>query len=162
MTNINQFIFTRTNPKKKLEVIKALSANEVNMITTQTLIRMVKEAGYSYKARSRNKDLKISGKNRRGNNWNSTVDALCLYKGKLYLDLTVLDDSTDHCTSAEFNEFFRNKYGDYRLSYVDKDEYGNPQTTYAIYDKDDKVAVLRSFMLQYVDSKYADKLNPKK
>lgn len=161
MTNINQFIFTRTQPQKKLEVIKSLTINEINMITTQTLIRMVREAGYSYKSRSRNKDLKISHKYRRGNNWNSTVDALCLYKGKLYLNLTILDDSTDHSTSIEFGKFFGDKYSGYRVSYIDTDRYGNPQTKYAVYDAKEKTAVLRSFLLEYVERKYADKLNPK-
>ena len=162
MTNINQIIFTRTQPKKKQEIVKALSTDELFMITTSTLTRIVKEVGYCYKKRSRNKDLRISSKFRCGNHWNSTVDALSFYRGKLLLELTVCDDSTDHCMVEEYDKFFKDKYSGYRVSYIDTDRYGNPCTTYAIYDREDKAAILRSFLLQYLDNKYASKLNQAK
>ena len=43
--NINDFIFKRTAPKKKLEIINSLSQGELLAITYKTILRIIKEAG---------------------------------------------------------------------------------------------------------------------
>ena len=84
-TNINQIIFTRTQPKKKLEIINSLSEAELMVTTEATITKIVKEAG-SRLYKSRDKQLRIGHDRRKGNNWNSTVESVELIKGKLFLD----------------------------------------------------------------------------
>lgn len=53
-TNINQIIFTRTQPKKKLEIINSLSEAELMATTEATITKIVKEAGSRlYKSRDK-------------------------------------------------------------------------------------------------------------
>ena len=57
--NINRIIFTKTAPKKKVEIVENLTPTELLSITTETITRMVKEAGTRlYK--SRDKELRFS------------------------------------------------------------------------------------------------------
>ena len=44
-TNINQIIFTRTQPKKKLDIINSLTEAELLATTEATITRIVKEVG---------------------------------------------------------------------------------------------------------------------
>ena len=69
-TNINNIIFTRTAPKKKLEIINSLSQGELLAITYPTILRIIKEAGQgdSSKVRCKFKTLYLSGAT---NDWNS-------------------------------------------------------------------------------------------
>ena len=155
MTNINQFIFSRTQPQKKLQVIKFLSEAELLSITPSTITRMVKEAGNNmYK--SRNKELRISSDRRKGNNWNSEMECIYLVKGKLYLDFYVQYGSTDTNTSEHLETFLQR--GEYLGTIEHTDYYGNPQTSYFRYDQSDKARVIRSILEEYVYTKYADKL----
>ena len=43
--NINIELFKRYAPKKKLEIINALTENELLAITNNTILRIIKEAG---------------------------------------------------------------------------------------------------------------------
>lgn len=43
--NINIELFKRYAPKKKLEIINALTENEFLAITNKTILRIIKEAG---------------------------------------------------------------------------------------------------------------------
>ena len=72
-TNINQEVFKRYAPKKKLDLINGLSETELLATTPETLMRIVKEAGTKV-GTARSKVLRISSKRRSGNNWNSTVE----------------------------------------------------------------------------------------
>ena len=75
--NINDLIFTRTQPKKKIEAIEKLSADELLSVREDTVKRIVKETGRRM-YRSRNKELYIDYDRRVGNNWNSTVESVGL------------------------------------------------------------------------------------
>ena len=93
-TNINVELFKRYAPKKKLEIIDKLNPNELMNVSTATIERIVKEAGTKmYK--SRDKRLYISRDRQRGNSWNSTIEAVELISGKLYLDVYYQYENTD-------------------------------------------------------------------
>ena len=154
-TDINQIIFTRTQPKKKLDIINSLSEAELMATTEATVIRIVKEAG-STVYKSRDKRLRIDSDRRKGNNWNSTVDSVELIKGKLFLDFYVQYENTDTDSYEEFGKFFR--CGSFRGEVRRLDRYGNGRTYYFCYDESDKARVMRSILLEYVYSKYNDKL----
>ncbi len=155
-TNINQIIFTRTQPKKKLEIINSLSEAELMATTEATITKIVKEAG-SRLYKSRDKQLRIGYDRRKGNNWNSTVESVELIKGKLFLDFYIQFENTDTNTSEEYEDFFRR--GNFRGEIRRLDRYGNGRTYYFCYDETDKARIMRSILLEYVYSKYHDKLS---
>lgn len=154
-TNINVELFKRYAPKKKIEIIKNLTDEELSAVSTATITRVVKEAGRKmYK--SRDKRLYISRDRQKGNNWNSVIEAVELIKGKLYLDAYLQADSTDRNTSVSYSDFMRG--GEYRIKALFCNRYGDDEPYYFIYDNGDKLRVVRSILLEYVYSKYADKL----
>ena len=154
-TNINQIIFTRTQPKKKVEIINHLTEAELLATTEATITRIVKEVGSTiYK--SRDKRLFIDGDRRKGNSWNSTIEGLDLIKGRLHLNIYVQYENTDTNTSEEYDNFFRR--GNYRGEVRRLDRHGNGRTYYYLYDTSDKASVMKSILLEYVYRKYADKL----
>ena len=156
-TNINQIIFTRTQPKKKVDIINQLTDAEIMATTEATVTRIVKEVGKRiYK--SRDKRLYIDGDRRKGNNWNSTIEGLDLIKGRLHLNIYIQYENTDTSTSEEWDEFFR-RGCTYRGEIRRLDRYGNGRTYYFNFDTSDKARVMRSFLLEYVYSKYNDKLH---
>ena len=77
--NINIELFKRYAPKKKLEIINALTENELLAITNNTILRIIKEAGRgdSNKTRCKYKTLFLSDA---GNNWNSKVTNIYNWK----------------------------------------------------------------------------------
>ena len=56
----------------------------------------------------------------------------------------------------EYDDFFGSR--DYRGEIRRLDRYGNGRTYYFCYDRSDKARVMKSVLLEYVYSKYADKL----
>ena len=58
-TNINQELFKRYAPKKKLEIINNLTTTELLAATPETLMRIVKETG-TKAVTARSKVLRIS------------------------------------------------------------------------------------------------------
>ena len=158
-TNINVELFKRYAPKKKLEIIEKLNPNELMNVSTATIERIVKEAGMNmYK--SRNKRLYISRDRQRGNSWNSTIEAVELIRGKLYLDVYLQFENTDCNTSELVTDFIRR--GDFTGSVVRSDRYGNDRHYYFTYSEGSKQRVIRSILEEYVHSKYADKLKNEK
>lgn len=155
--NINQIIFSRTQPTKKISIIKALTDAEVMNVSTDTISRIVREAGKN-RYKSRDKVLYITRGNKAGNDWNSSLESIGICKRRLYVDLYVQygDCDTDTTVCEDFDIFFRR--GEYRGEIKGTDRYGNPRTYYFIYDQDDKVKCMRSILLQYVMTKYASKL----
>ena len=156
-TNINQIIFTRIQPKKKLDIINSLTEAELLVTTEATITRIVKEVGRKM-GKTRDKTLRISHDRRTGNNWNATIEAVDLIKGRLHLDIYIQYENTDTSTSEEYDEFFR-RGCTYRGEIVRDDRYGNPRTYYFNFDTSDKARVIRSFLLEYVHSKYSEKLS---
>ena len=154
-TNINVELFKRYAPKKKLEIIESLDPNELMNVSTATIERIVKETGTNiYK--SRNKRLYISRDRQRGNSWNSTIEAVELIRGKLYLDVYLQYENTDCNTSELVTDFLRR--GDFTGSVVRRDRYGNDHHYYFTYSEGSKQRVIRSILEEYVYTKLATKL----
>lgn len=153
--NINKIIFTRTAPKKKVEIVENLTPTELLLITAETVSRMVKEAG-SRLYKSRDKGLRFSYERRTGNNWDSTIEGVRNYKGKPVLDIYYQYENTDTNTSVSLEDFL--KRGDYRGSVVRDDRYGNPRNYYFTFSSTDKARFVRRLLLEYLYTKYADKL----
>ena len=154
--NINNFIFTRTQPQKKIDTINALTQDELLSTSEATVKRIVKEAGRRM-WKTRDKELRISQERRAGNAWNSLIEAVELIKGRLYLEVYLQYENTDTSTSEEYDVFFRN--GKFRGEVRRLDRYGNGRTYYYLYDPSDKASVIKSILLEYIHTKYADKLS---
>ena len=153
--NINRIIFTKTAPKKKVEIVENLTPTELLSITTETIARMVKEAGTRLYKR-RDKELRFSYERRTGNNWDSTIEGVRNYKGKPVLNIYYQYENTDTNTSVSLEDFL--KRGDYRGSVVRDDRYGNPRNYYFTFSSTDKARFVRRLLLEYLYTKYADKL----
>ena len=153
--NVNNFIFTRTQPKKKLEVIEKLSNDELLAVSESTVKKIIQEVGQR-RYKSRDKELRIDYDRRVGNNWNSTVESVDLVKGKLYIGFYIQYENTDTNTSDDYEDFF--KRGNYRGEIRRLDRFGNGRTYYFCYDESDKARVMKSILLEYTHCKYADKL----
>ena len=154
--NINEFIFSRTQPQKKIDTINTLTQDELLSTSEATVKRIVKEAGRRM-WKTRDKELRISQERRAGNAWNSLIEAVELIKGRLYLEVYLQYENTDTSTSEEYDDFFRN--GKFRGEVRRLDRYGNGRTYYYLYDPSDKACVIKSILLEYIHTKYADKLS---
>ena len=154
-TNINVELFKRYAPPKKLEIIENLTHEDLMNVSPVTISRIVKEAGTNmYK--SRNKRLYISRDRQQGNSWNSTVEAVEVIKGKVYLDIYLQYENTDCNTCEPLASFLG--HGTFTGSVVRADRYGNDRHYYFSYDEGSKRRVIRSILEEYVYTKYADKL----
>ena len=156
--NINEFIFSRTQPQKKIDTINALSEDELLSTSEATVKRIVKDAGRRM-WKTRDKELRISHERRAGNAWNSLIEAVELIKGRLYLEVYLQYENTDTSTSEGYDDFFRN--GNFRGEVRRADRYGNGRTYYFLYNPSDKASVMKSILLEYVFTKYAAKLTQK-
>ena len=156
MTDVNIEFFKRTAPERKMEIGKNLTQTELYGISEATILRIVKEAGRRNPG-TRNYEFYIHPDRRVGNHWNSEVEGLWLYKGKLHVMVYIQLDHTDCEKTVPYDDFFRN--GEYRGTVIREDRYGNPQTHYYVYDEKDKAEVLRSICLEYIHTKYKSKLN---
>ncbi len=154
--DINKFIFSRTAPKKKIQIVRNLSIPETLSITTETITRMVKETGSGI-SKSRNKELRIPYGLRTGNDWNSEVEGIRLFKGKLSVDLYLQYENTDTNTSESLENFLSK--GDYRGSVIRSDRNGNDRSYYFTYTESDKAEFIKSLLLEYLNRKYKDKLS---
>lgn len=154
-TNINEELFKRYAPKKKLEIINNLTTAELLATTPETLMRIVKEAGTKV-GTARSKVLRISSARRSGNDWNSTVESVEIHRGKLMLDIYVQMDSTDTNHFEPYLNF--RKDGNYTGKVYTTNRYGDQVPNYFIYNREDKAGVIKSILLEYVYTKYADKL----
>ena len=156
MTNVNIEFFKRTSPVKKIEIIKNLTQDELSRISETTILRIVKETGRRRKG-TRDYEFYVHPDRRKGNNWNSVVEGIWLYKGKISVMVYVQYGNTDTSMIVPFNDFF--KKGDFRGTIKRDDRYGNPQTHYYVYDEKDKAEVISSFCLEYINTKYKSKLS---
>lgn len=154
-TNINEELFKRYAPKKKLEIINNLTAAELLATTPETVKRIAKEAG-TKAGTARSKVLRISSKRRSGNDWNSTVESVEIHRGKLMLDIYVQMDSTDTNHFEPYSNF--SKDGNYTGKVFTTNYYGDSIPHYFTYDRQDKAKVIKSILLEYLFTKYADKL----
>ena len=153
--NINVELFKRYKPKTKLGLINGLSQSELLATAPETIKRIAKETGRSI-GKSRNKVLRISNERRIGNAWNSTVEAVEIHRGKLVLDIYVQMDSTDTNHFEPYSNF--SKDGNYTEKVFTTNYYGDSVPHYFTYDRQDKAGVIKSILLEYLFTKYADKL----
>ena len=153
--NINQELFKRYAPKKKLEIINNLTTAELLATTPETIKRIAKEAGRKVGI-SRKKVLRISNERRIGNAWNSDIEAIEYINGNLYLNIYFQMDNTDTNICEKYSNFFK---GDqYTGKHYTTNRYGDEVPHYFSYDRQDKSAVIKSILLEYVYTKYAVKL----
>ena len=154
-TNINVELFKRYAPKKKLEIINNLTTAELLATTPETIMRIAKEAGRSI-GKSRDKILRINRDRQAGNDWNSTIEAIEYIKDNLYLNIYFQTDNTDTNICEKYATFF---HGDeYHGKHYTTNRYGDKVPNYFTYDRQDKANVIKSILLEYVHTKYADKL----
>lgn len=154
--SINENLFKRFSPQKKVEMVNALTQKQLLAVTTDTIERIVKEAGTKVSG-SRTKRMYIDQKFREGNNWNSFVDTVRFFNKNLYINLYVQGDDTDTDVLELFNVFMRQ--GQYRGRVFFADRYGSDVPCYFVYNNEQKAQVVKSILLQYLHIKYADKLN---
>ena len=154
-TNINTEIFKRYRPEKKLEIINNLSQNELLAITPQTVIRILKETGTTCYG-SRNKELRISRERRTGNNWNSEIESYYLVRKNIYVSFYFQYENTDTSDLELFTHVMRD--GAFLGQVKRHDRYGNDRTYYFTYQLEHKAKAIRALLLEYVYTKYHDKL----
>ena len=153
--NINVELFKRYAPKRKLEIINNLTTAELLATTPETIMRIAKEAGRSI-GKSRDKILRINRDRQAGNDWNSTVEDVEFIKRNLYLNIYFQTDHTDTNISEKYATFMQ---GDqYHGKHYTTNRYGDEVPNYFTYDRQDKANVIKSILLEYVHTKYADKL----
>ena len=141
--NINEFLFGRTNPTKKLEVIKAMSDNDIRKATSATILRIYKEC----KEKDRDR-FYINSDRRAGNDWNSTIEFIYEYNGRAYVCLYVQNSSTDSSTTESYDRFNNaNGYNGYC-------ENLNKRFTYNAHNI---ANVIRCILSEYVYYKYIEK-----
>jgi hypothetical protein len=150
-TNINQELFKRYAPKKKIEIINNLNEKELLSTTPDPINRIVREVG-NRRYKSRDKELRISSNLRTGNGWNSWIESVGTQKNKLYLDIYIQMDHTDATVVEEYNTFF--KRGDYQGKAFETNRYGDKEPHYCHYTDSEKARVIQSILLQYVHTKY--------
>lgn len=156
MIDVNTELFKRTAPVRKIGIIENLKQDELLGISKETIIRIVKEIGRR-KTGSRNYEFYVTPERRRGNDWNSFIEGLWLYKGKLSLITYIQLDDTDTTVIVPLNDFFKEET--FRGLIKTEDFYGNIQTEYFVYGKRAKAEVIRSFCLEYINTKYKSKLS---
>ena len=157
--NINDFIFTRTAPKKKLEIINSLSQGELLAITYPTILRIIKEAGQgdSSKVRCKFKTLYLSGAT---NDWNSKVTNIYNWKkDEVYLSVYIQGDDTDTYEFPKLKDFLDNSYEEQCLGKLHESfRNGYEHDVPANYNRTDRARVVRAILTAYVKNKYRDKL----
>ena len=156
MIDVNTELFKRTAPVRKIGIIENLKQDELLGISKETIIRIVKEIGRR-RTGSRNYEFYVTQDRRRGNDWNSFIEGLWLYKGKLSLITYIQLDDTDTTVIVPLNDFFKEET--FRGSIKTEDIYGNIQTENFVYGKRAKAEVIRSFCLEYINTKYKSKLS---
>ena len=154
-TNINVELFKRYAPKKKLEIINNLTTDELLSVTPETIKRIAKETGRSI-GKSRNKVLRISNDRRSGNNWNSDIEAVEFINDNLYLNIYFQMDNTDTNICEKYLNFFKGE--EYHGKHYTTNKYGDTIPHYFTHNREDKAGVIKSILLEYVHTKYADKL----
>lgn len=157
--DINNFLFTRTAPKKKLAVINTLSQGDLLSVTYKTILRIIKEAGVgdSNKTRCKFKTLYLSGAT---NDWNSKVRNIYnSKKDEVYLSVYIQGDDTDTEVSYKLCDFLDNRYEELCLGKLDESfRNGYEHKVPANYDRSDRAGVIKAILTAYIENKYADKL----
>lgn len=157
--DINNFLFTRTAPKKKLAVINTLSQGDILSVTYKTILRIIKEAGVgdSNKTRCKYKTLFLSDA---GNNWNSKVTNIYNWKkDEVYLSVYIQGDDTDTYVIYKLRDFLDNRYEEQCLGHIEESfRNGYSHKKPANYNRADRARVIKAILTAYVECKYESKL----
>ena len=157
--DINNFLFTRTAPKKKLAVINTLSQGDLLSVTYKTILRIIKEVGVgdSNKTRCKFKTLYLSGAT---NDWNSKVTNIYNWKkDEVYLSVYIQGDDTDTDVSYKLRDFLDNRYEEQCLGHLEESfRNGYEHKVPANYDRSDRARVIKAILTAYIENKYSDKL----
>ena len=157
--DINDFLFTRTAPKKKLAVINTLSQGDLLSVTYKTILRIIKEAGVgdSNKTRCKFKTLYLSGAT---NDWNSKVRYIYnSKKDEVYLSVYIQGDDTDTYVFPKLKDFLDNRYEEQCLGKLHESfRNGYEHDVPANYNRSDRARVIKAILTAYIENKYADKL----
>ena len=157
--DINNFLFTRTAPKKKLAVINTLSQGDLLSVTYKTILRIIQEAGVgdSNKTRCKFKTLYLSGAT---NDWNSKVRNIYnSKKDEVYLSVYIQGDDTDTEVSYKLRDFLDNRYEEQCLGHLEESfRNGYEHKVPANYDRSDRARVIKAILTAYIENKYAEKL----
>jgi hypothetical protein len=145
--NVNEFIFGRTKAEKKLQVLDAMSDNDIRKTSDATILRIYKECRGKDSDGKPNDRFWIKCDRRAGNNWNSTIEFIYESKGHAYLCLYVQSTKTDSSDFVSFNEFNKATFHGYC-------EYLKMRYTY---NSDDIVNVIRDILKEYVYYTYIEK-----
>ena len=133
--DINTYLFNpNVKGADKAITIKNMTAKEVRQVNATTMFAIVKQC-------SSEGDFRVARERRKGNNWNSEVEGLHIYKNRLYIDIYVQNQSTDTSYSEDIGKFFS---GSSYLAYVGR------LGVYVNYSDEKRVEVMRSFLLEYV------------
>lgn len=148
--DINNFLFTRTAPKKKLAVINTLSQGDLLSVTYKTIFRIIKEAGVgdSNKTRCKFKTLYLSDAT---NDWNSKVRNIYnSKKDEVYLSVYIQGDDTDTEVSYKLRDFLDNRYEEQCLGKLDESfRNGYEHKVPANYDRSDRARVIKAILTAY-------------
>lgn len=157
--DINTFIFTRTAPINKLRTIENLTQSELLGITYNTVLRIIKEAGYGdrTKTRSRFKTLYLKGAS---NDWNSKVTNLYNWKkDEVFMSVYIQGDDTDTDVSYKLRDFLNNSYEEQCLGHLHEEfSNGYEHNVPANYDRTDRARVIKAILTAYIENKYSEKL----
>ena len=153
-TNINLELFKRYAPKKKLEIIESLTQEELLAITTASITRIVREVGN--KKSKEYKTFRVRDEFRAYNFWNVYFIGIDLIKGKPWLFFCIDNSNTGNEDCPICDGFIKIKSPTYYSSYME-----SIQNCSDFYDNNARARAIKSLLLEYVYTKYADKLNPK-
>ena len=140
--DVNKFLFGRTNPNKKLEVLDNLSSADIKKASAATILRIYNEC------RGDRDRFYIKADRQEGNDWNSNIEFIYEYNNQPYLCLYVQSCSSDSSTCVSFNRF--NNVGSY-------EGYCENLSMHFTYYQSDIVRVIRCILKEYVYWKYFEK-----
>ena len=144
--NVNEFIFGRTKAEKKLQVLDAMSDNDIRKTSDATILRIYKECRGKDSDGKPNDRFWIKSDRRAGNNWNSTIEFIYEYKGKAMVCLYVQNSSTDTSTCDSYTNFnYGSKYN------------GSCRLGSFTYDADEIAGVIRCILKEFVYYKYIER-----
>ena len=154
--NVNEEIFKRYRPEKKLEMIKNFTHAELFGITKKTILRIIKEVGEGEASKERSKFKRLPLENRVGNSWNSVVETIYNWKkDEVYMEVYIQGDDTDTTDTCRIDDFINVRYE--TVTCAKLHEYfrdGYEHTMVANYNRDDRAKVIREILNTYVHRKY--------
>ena len=146
---INTFIFSKKPCKRKLDVVNKLEESRLLEIELSTIKRMLMLAG-----RRNGKSRYFRLRDTPGNDYNSIVESVSLYKDTLYVSIWIQPINTRTNINERMNVFFANN--EYKGSAIDYDRDGNPHTLYFTYLQHERAEVIRSILREYIYHKYPE------